>query len=48
MASGSSPYFSLQQTTATAPFLKCGKRKCAAEASALWADDPTPKVLLDG
>jgi hypothetical protein len=32
----------------SAPFLKGDKQKCASDASAVWANDPTPRVLLDG
>lgn len=31
-----------------APFLKDGTQKCVSDASAVSADDPTPRVLLDG
>jgi hypothetical protein len=32
----------------SAPFLKYGTQKCASDASAVLADDPTPRVWLDG
>jgi hypothetical protein len=32
----------------TAPFLKYCTQKCASDASAVLADDPTPRVWLDG
>lgn len=31
-----------------APFLKYGTQKFASDASALLADDPTPRIWLDG
>jgi hypothetical protein len=31
-----------------APFLKYCTQKCASDASAVLADDPTPRVWLDG
>jgi hypothetical protein len=34
--------------TPIAPFLKYGTQKCASDASAVSASDPTPRVLLDG
>jgi hypothetical protein len=43
-----SPHILLQQTTVSAPFLKGGKQKIADDADAVSADDPTPRVLLDG
>jgi hypothetical protein len=33
---------------ASAPFLKGGTQKCVSDASAVSANDPTPRVLLDG
>jgi hypothetical protein len=36
------------RTASSAPFLKGDKQKCATDASAVWANDPTPRVLLDG
>jgi hypothetical protein len=41
-------HIQLQQTTASAPFLKYGTQKCTSDASAVSVDDPTPRVLLDG
>jgi hypothetical protein len=35
-------------TAPTAPFLKYCTQKCASDASAVLADDPTPRVWLDG
>ena len=35
-------------TKPTAPFLKYCTQKCASDASAVLADDPTPRVWLDG
>jgi hypothetical protein len=32
----------------SARFLKGGTQKCVSDASAVWANDSTPKVLLDG
>jgi hypothetical protein len=34
--------------TLSAPFLKYGTQKFASDASAVLADDPTPRVWLDG
>jgi hypothetical protein len=37
-----------QQTTATAPFLKCGTQTYASDASAVWGNDPKPREWLSG
>jgi hypothetical protein len=45
-------FYTLTRTLPTevpnASFLKYGTQKCASDASAVWANDPTLRVWIDG